>query len=101
MYLRCCRYILTVKVGESGNAIFNRDGVDDCHLRAQLMQVYQVAEAAAKHIIPLTLDFDRDKANIIVDDANFRPCIEGIQLDLFNQGKVCGAGSQLFIMKLL
>lgn len=59
---------------------------------------YTVAEAAAKKLIPATLELGGKSANIIFPDAPWDKMIEGIQLGiLFNQGQVCCAGSRIFV----
>ena len=59
---------------------------------------YSVAEAAAKKLIPATLELGGKSANIIFADADFEKVMDGIQLGiLFNQGQVCCAGSRIFV----
>lgn len=59
---------------------------------------YTVAQAAAKKLIPATLELGGKSANIIFPDAPWDKMIEGIQLGiLFNQGQVCCAGSRIFV----
>ncbi|MDN8737686.1 aldehyde dehydrogenase family protein, partial [Staphylococcus aureus] len=48
--------ILTGKVSESGNAIFNHDGVYKLSFTGSTDVGYQVDEDAAKHLVPATLD---------------------------------------------
>ncbi|NAM82243.1 aldehyde dehydrogenase family protein, partial [Staphylococcus epidermidis] len=92
--------ILTGKGSESGNAIFNHDGVDKLSFTGSTDVGYQVAEAAAKRIVPATLELGGKSANIILDDANLDVAVEGIQLGiLFNQGEVCSAGSRLLVQE--
>lgn len=90
--------ILTGKGSQSGNAIFNHEGVDKLSFTGSTDVGYQVAEAAAKHLVPATLELGGKSANIILDDANLDLAVEGIQLGiLFNQGEVCSAGSRLLV----
>jgi acyl-CoA reductase-like NAD-dependent aldehyde dehydrogenase len=59
---------------------------------------YNVAEAAAKKLIPATLELGGKSANIFFPDAPWDKAIEGIQMGiLFNQGQVCCAGSRVFV----
>ena len=61
---------------------------------------YTVAEAAAKRLIPATLELGGKSANIIFDDAQLDKAIEGAQIGiLFNQGQVCCAGSRIFVQE--
>ncbi|ARJ50558.1 aldehyde dehydrogenase family protein [Staphylococcus lutrae] len=90
--------VLTGKGSESGNAIFNHEGVDKLSFTGSTDVGYQVAEAGAKRIVPATLELGGKSANIILDDANLDVALEGAQLGiLFNQGEVCSAGSRLLV----
>ena len=90
--------IVTGKGSESGNAIFNHEGVEKLSFTGSTDVGYQVADAGAKRIVPATLELGGKSANIILDDANLELALEGIQLGiLFNQGEVCSAGSRLLV----
>src|SRR5699024_4524987 len=92
--------IVTGKGSESGNAIFNHEGVDKLSFTGSTNVVYQVAEAGVKRIVPATLELGGKSANMILDDANLDLAVEGIQLGiLFNQGEVCSAGSRLLVQE--
>ncbi|MGV3129965.1 aldehyde dehydrogenase family protein [Staphylococcus simulans] len=92
--------VLTGKGSESGNAIFNHEGVDKLSFTGSTDVGYQVADAAAKRLVPATLELGGKSANIILDDANLDVAVEGIQLGiLFNQGEVCSAGSRLLVQE--
>jgi acyl-CoA reductase-like NAD-dependent aldehyde dehydrogenase len=57
-----------------------------------------VAAAAAKRIIPATLELGGKSANIIFPDANWERAVEAAALAiLWNQGEVCESGSRLFV----
>jgi len=59
---------------------------------------YIIAEAAAKRLIPATLELGGKSANIFFPDAPWEKAIEGLQIGiLLNQGQVCCAGSRAFI----
>lgn len=59
---------------------------------------YTVAEAAAKKLIPATLELGGKSANIIFPDCPWDKALEGVQIGiLFNQGQVCCAGSRVFV----
>src|SRR5699024_8144366 len=92
--------VVTGKGSESGNAIFNHEGVNKLSFTGSTNVGYQVAEAGAKRIVPATLELGGKSANIILDDANLELAVEGIQLGiLFNQGEVCSAGSRLLVQE--
>ena len=59
---------------------------------------YTIAEAAAKKLIPATLELGGKSANIIFPDCPWDKALEGVQIGiLFNQGQVCCAGSRVFV----
>ncbi|AFV12356.1 aldehyde dehydrogenase AldA [Thermacetogenium phaeum DSM 12270] len=59
---------------------------------------YSIAEAAAKKLIPATLELGGKSANIYFPDCPWEKAIEGLQIGiLFNQGQVCCAGSRVFV----
>ena len=59
---------------------------------------YTVSDAAARKLIPATLELGGKSANIFFPDAPWEKAIEGLQLGiLFNQGQVCCAGSRAFV----
>lgn len=90
--------VLTGKGSESGDAIFNHEGVDKLSFTGSTDVGYGVAKAGAERIVPTTLELGGKSANIIFDDANLEQVVEGVQLGiLFNQGEVCSAGSRLLV----
>ncbi|MBQ3337768.1 MAG: aldehyde dehydrogenase family protein, partial [Selenomonadaceae bacterium] len=59
---------------------------------------YSVADAAAKKLIPATLELGGKSANIYFEDMPWEKGIEGACMGiLFNQGQVCCAGSRIFV----
>lgn len=61
---------------------------------------YTVAQAAAKKVIPTTLELGGKSANIFFDDMPWDKALEGLQMGiLFNQGQVCCAGSRALIQE--
>ena len=57
-----------------------------------------VATAAAKRIIPATLELGDKSANIVFPDANWARAIEAATFAiLWNQGEACESGSRLFV----
>ena len=59
---------------------------------------YSIAEAAAKKLIPATLELGGKSANIYFPDCPWEKAMEGLQIGiLFNQGQVCCAGSRVFV----
>jgi acyl-CoA reductase-like NAD-dependent aldehyde dehydrogenase len=59
---------------------------------------YSIADAAAKKLIPATLELGGKSANIYFPDCPWKKAIEGVLMGiLFNQGQVCCAGSRVFL----
>ncbi len=59
---------------------------------------YTIADAAAKKLIPATLELGGKSANIYFSDCPWEKAIEGVLMGiLFNQGQVCCAGSRVFV----
>ncbi|WP_306439814.1 aldehyde dehydrogenase family protein [Staphylococcus marylandisciuri] len=90
--------VVTGKGSESGQAIFDHEGIDKLSFTGSTSVGYQVAKAGAERIAPTTLELGGKSANIVFDDANLEKTIEGIQMGiLLNQGEVCSAGSRLLL----
>nr|WP_320131831.1 aldehyde dehydrogenase family protein [uncultured Holophaga sp.] len=82
----------------AGNALLHHPGVDKLSFTGSTEVGYTVADAAAKRLIPATLELGGKSANIYFPDAPWEKAIEGLQLGiLFNQGQVCCAGSRVFV----
>ena len=59
---------------------------------------YVVADAAAKKLIPSTLELGGKSANIFFPDCPWEKAVEGAVIGiLLNQGQVCCAGSRAFV----
>jgi len=59
---------------------------------------YKVAEAAAKKLIPATLELGGKSANIFFPDCPWEKAIEGAALGILrNVGQVCTSGSRAFV----
>lgn len=59
-----------------------------------------VADAAAKRLVPATLELGGKSANIVFDDANWDKALEGAALAiLLSQGQACESGSRLFLQQ--
>lgn len=57
-----------------------------------------IANAAAKALMPCTLELGGKSANIFFPDCALDRALDGLQLGiLFNQGQVCCAGSRVFV----
>ena len=90
--------VITGRGSVSGNAILEHEGFRKLAFTGSTEVGYTVAEAAAKKIIPATLELGGKSANIYFPDAPWEKAIEGLQIGiLFNQGQVCCAGSRAFV----
>ena len=69
--------VLTGKGSESGDAIFNHEGVNKLSFTGSTDVGYGVAKAGAERIVPTTLELGGKSANIIFDDANLDQVVEG------------------------
>lgn len=90
--------VVTGKGSTTGDYMLQHEGFRKLAFTGSTDVGYTVAEAAAKKLIPATLELGGKSANIIFPDAPWDKALEGVQLGiLFNQGQVCCAGSRLFV----
>jgi len=90
--------IVTGKGSQAGQFLLDNEGFRKLAFTGSTEVGYEVAEAAAKKLIPSTLELGGKSANIFFPDAPWDKAIEGVQLGiLFNQGQVCCAGSRVFV----
>ncbi len=89
--------VITGSGSKSGEYLKNAD-VDKLAFTGSTEVGRDIALAAAKKIIPATLELGGKSANAFFDDCDRDLAIEGVQLGiLFNQGQVCCAGSRIFV----
>ncbi len=92
--------IITGSGGKSGQFILDHPDISKLAFTGSTEVGYSVADAAAKKLIPATLELGGKSANIYFDDCNFDKAIDGACLGiLFNQGQVCCAGSRIFVQE--
>ncbi|MDR0996057.1 MAG: aldehyde dehydrogenase family protein [Zoogloeaceae bacterium] len=92
--------IITGGGGSTGEALLSHPDISKLAFTGSTEVGYGVALAAAKKLIPATLELGGKSANIIFDDAQFDKAIDGIAMGiLFNQGQVCCAGSRLLVQR--
>ena len=90
--------IITGKGSKSGEWIKNHPGLDKLAFTGSTEIGRDIAIAAARRIIPATLELGGKSANIFFGDANLDKALDGLPLGiLFNQGQVCCAGSRIFV----
>uniref|UniRef100_UPI002738CF8F aldehyde dehydrogenase family protein n=1 Tax=Staphylococcus epidermidis TaxID=1282 RepID=UPI002738CF8F len=90
--------VLTGKGSESGDAIFNHEGVDKLSFTGSTDVGYGVAKAGAERIVPTTLELGGKNPNIIFDDADFELAVDqALNGGYFHAGQVCSAGSRILV----
>lgn len=92
--------VITGRGSHSGDYMLKHEGFAKIAFTGSTEIGQEVAVAAAKRLIPSTLELGGKSANIIFNDAPMERALEGVQLGiLFNQGQVCCAGSRIFIQE--
>lgn len=90
--------VVTGRGSTTGQYMLEHDGFRKLAFTGSTEVGYDVAIAAAKKLIPATLELGGKSANIIFPDAPWEKAIEGVHIGiLFNQGQVCCAGSRVFL----
>jgi aldehyde dehydrogenase (NAD+) len=90
--------VITGRGSASGNYMLEHTGFRKLAFTGSTEIGYNVADAAAKKLIPATLELGGKSANIFFPDCPWEKAIEGLQVGiLFNQGQVCCAGSRVFV----
>lgn len=92
--------IISGRGSKSGQYMLDNPGFDKLAFTGSTEIGYDVAQAAAKRLIPATLELGGKSANIFFDDCQQDKALEGAQIGiLFNQGQVCCAGSRIFVQE--
>lgn len=90
--------VVTGKGSRSGQYILDHPGFRKLAFTGSTEIGCCVADAAAKRLIPSTLELGGKSANIYFPDCKWDMAMDGLQLGiLFNQGQVCCAGSRVFV----
>ncbi len=90
--------VITGKGSGSGRYMLEHEGFRKLAFTGSTEIGYTIADAAAKKLIPATLELGGKSANIYFPDCPWEKAIEGLQIGiLFNQGQVCCAGSRAFV----
>ena len=90
--------VITGRGSTAGQFLLDHPKISKLAFTGSIEVGINVALAAAKKIIPATLELGGKSANIICDDCDFDQAIDGCCLGiLFNQGQVCCAGSRIFV----
>jgi aldehyde dehydrogenase (NAD+) len=90
--------VVTGRGSTTGNYMREHEGFTKLAFTGSTEVGYDIADAAAKKLIPATLELGGKSANIYFPDIPWDKAIEGVQMGiLFNQGQVCCAGSRVFV----
>jgi acyl-CoA reductase-like NAD-dependent aldehyde dehydrogenase len=90
--------VITGTGSGAGNYMLEHEGFSKLAFTGSTEVGYCISEAAAKRLIPATLELGGKSANIYFPDAPWEKAIEGLEMGiLFNQGQVCCAGSRAFV----
>jgi len=90
--------VITGRGSQSGQYLLDHPRISKLAFTGSTEVGLTVGMAAAKKIIPCTLELGGKSANIFFDDCDFDLAIDGDCLGiLFNQGQVCIAGSRIFV----
>ncbi len=90
--------VITGSGSGAGNYMLEHQGFRKLAFTGSTEIGYNIADAAAKKLIPATLELGGKSANIYFPDCHWEKAIEGLQIGiLFNQGQVCCAGSRVFV----
>lgn len=90
--------VITGSGSKAGNEMLGHNGFQKLAFTGSTEVGLNVAEAAAKRLIPATLELGGKSANIFFPDCKWDMAMDGLQMGiLFNQGQVCCAGSRVFV----
>ena len=90
--------VVTGRGSTTGNYMLEHEGFSKLAFTGSTEVGYNIADAAAKKLIPATLELGGKSANIYFPDCPWEKAIEGVAMGiLFNQGQVCCAGSRVFV----
>lgn len=92
--------VITGSGSKSGQYMLENPGFRKLAFTGSTEVGRDVAIAAAKRIIPATLELGGKSANIFFEDCDWELAMDGLQMGiLFNQGQVCCAGSRVFVQE--
>ncbi|MDK2905757.1 MAG: aldehyde dehydrogenase [Eubacteriaceae bacterium] len=93
--------LLNVIIGAGsvvGQAMINDERISKIAFTGSTPVGKSIGQAAAKLLVPASLELGGKSANIIFADAPMEKALEGAALAiLYGQGQVCNAGSRLFV----
>ncbi|WP_081736748.1 aldehyde dehydrogenase [Arthrobacter sp. MA-N2] len=83
---------------ECGRAISEHPGLDRISFTGSVPTGQAIAAAAARTLVPVTLELGGKSPNIIFEDANLKRAVTGALVGIFSAGgQTCIAGSRLLV----
>lgn len=90
--------VITGSGSTTGNYFLQHPDISKLSFTGSTEIGYIIADAAAKKLIPVTLELGGKSANIFFPDCPWDKAVEGVPLGILrNQGQVCAAGSRAFV----
>ncbi len=86
--------------GEVGARLVSHPGVDKVAFTGSTLTGIRVAQAAAAHVAPVSLELGGKSANIVFADADLEAATNGVVAGIFAaSGQSCVAGSRLVVQR--
>lgn len=84
----------------SGQYLLDNSSISKLSFTGSTEVGYMIADAAAKKLIPATLELGGKSANIFFPDCHWEKAVEGAAVAMLTQaGQLCHAGSRAFVHK--
>ena len=85
---------------EAGAALSGHPGINQLSFTGSMPTGIQVMQAAARNVVPVTLELGGKSPNIVFADADFDYALAGVSKAIFtNAGQVCLAGTRLLLQE--
>ncbi len=92
--------VITGSGATVGSALVNHPKVQAVAFTGSVTTGLQVAAAAARKVIPATLELGGKSPNIVFEDADLDAAVKGVMYGIFlNAGQMCWAGSRLLVQE--
>jgi aldehyde dehydrogenase (NAD+) len=91
--------VVTGAGSRAGQYILESEGIQKLSFTGSTEVGRSVGLAAARKIIPATLELGGKSADIVFADCDMSKAMSGIRAFLCNAGQVCSAGSRLFVQE--
>lgn len=86
----------------TGQALVSHPGVDKVSFTGGTATARSIAEAAASHLAPVTLELGGKSPNIVFEDADLENAVTGVLAGIFGaSGQTCIAGSRLLVQRTI